>query len=144
MAKIGEFIQTSGRWLYMRELRQYLTYEGLLEGFPTVERNKQKLDQLFAEHQGKPYPGASYLIQPTETPIDYVGKPYPFGTPSTLPIITCIGRFDSLEPARDQTKDYSGLVIIWYQDEFAFPIDPIVVNEFQMIDWEHYAIDFEY
>jgi hypothetical protein len=41
MANPNEFIQASGQRFYLRELRQYGTYEGLLEGLPTVEWNKK-------------------------------------------------------------------------------------------------------
>ncbi|SIO56877.1 hypothetical protein SAMN05444166_5308 [Singulisphaera sp. GP187] len=146
MAKTGELDLPSGRRLYLREFRQYLTYEGLLEGLPTVERNKQRLEQLVADHRDKPYAGGPYLIRPTETPIQYNrnGKSYPFGIPSALPDVTCIGRFDSLQPARNETSDLSGLVVIWFQDEFAFPIDPPVVAQILSIDWEAHAADMDY
>jgi len=105
MENVGEFDLTSGRRIYLVELRQYYTYEGLLEGLPTAERNKQRLEHLMVEHRDKPYPGGPYLmpylIQPTETPIEYSrSQPYPFGTPSALPALTCIGRFTSHEPTR--------------------------------------------
>ena len=146
MAKFGEFELHTGRSLYLRELRQYLTYEGLLEGLPTAERNQQRLESLVAKHRDKPYAGGPFLIQPTETPIEYNrdGRQYPFGTPSALPSVTCIGRFDSLQPARDKNCDFSGLVIIWYQEEFAFPIEPSVVSKLLAIDWETHAADMDY
>jgi len=145
MAKVGELDLPSGRRLYLRELRQYLTYEGLLEGLPTAERNKQRLERLVAEHRDKPYAGGPYLIRPTETRVEYKrDEPYPFGTPAALPSVTCIGRFDSLQPARDKSRDLSGLVVIWFQDEFAFPIDPAVVSQLLAIDWEAHAADMDY
>ncbi len=146
MAKAGEIDLPSGRRLYLRELRQYLTYEGLLEGLPTAERNKQRLERLVTELRDKPYEGGPYLIHPNETPIkyDWGGKPYPFGTPSALPSVTCIGRFDSLEPARDANCDLSGLVVIWFQEEFAFPIEPAMVAQLLAIDWDAHAADFSH
>ena len=146
MAKPGEIDLPSGRRLYLRELKQYLTYEGLLEGLPTAERNRQRLERLVADHRDKPYEGGPYLIRPTETPIEYDrdGHSYPFGTPSALPSVTCIGRFDSLQPARDQSYDLSGLVVIWFQEEFAFPIDPAVDAQLLTIDWEAHAADFSH
>ena len=49
MAKTGELDLSSGRRLSLRELQQYLTYEGLLEGLSTVERNKHRLGRLVTE-----------------------------------------------------------------------------------------------
>ena len=146
MAKAGELDMPSGRRLYIRELRQYLTYEGLLEGLPTAERNKQRLELLVVEHRNKPYYGRPYLIRPTEMPIEYNrdGRPYPFGTPSALPSVTCIGRCESLDPARDKNCDLSGLVVIWFQEEFAFPIDQAVIAQILAVDWNAHAADFSH
>jgi hypothetical protein len=143
MAKAGEFQLPSGRWLYLRNLTQYLTYEGLLEGLPTAERNKEILDRLILKNTGKPYEGQPYLIQPTERFLD-IGRKYPFGTPSSLPEVICIGRFDSLQPARNPTSDLSGLVVIWFQEDFAFPIDQEVLTKLLAIDWEKHAADMDY
>ena len=147
MPKASELDLPSGRKLYLRELRQVLTYEGLLAGLPTVEMNQRQLERLVAEHRDKPYDGEPYLIRPTEKPIPYQhrdGRPYPFGTPSALPAVTCIGRFRSLQTVRDKSCDYSGLVLIWLQDDFAFPIDPAVFAQILAIDWEAHATDMEY
>jgi hypothetical protein len=141
----GELDLPTGRRLYLREL-QYLTYEGLIEGLPTAAGNKQRLERLIAEHRDKPYAGDPYLIRPIETTIEYKrdGQPYPFGTPSALPAVTCIGRFDSFLPARNPSSDLSGLVVIWFQEEFALPIDPAVVAQLLAIDWEAHAADLDY
>jgi hypothetical protein len=145
MAKPSEIDLPSGRRLYLQELRQYRTYEGLLEGLPTAERNKNRLERLVSDHRDRPYPGEPYLIQPAEEPIEYRdGQRYPFGTPSVLPAVTCIGRFTSLEPARDKATEYSGLVIIWFQREFALPIDPAIGDYLEAIDWERHSADLYY
>lgn len=145
MGTSGELELSSGHRLSLRELRQYRTYEGWLEGLPTVEWNQQHLEKLVKSQRDKPYPGDPLLIQPTEAPIEYrQGQRYPFGTPSALPAVTCIGRYESLSPARDHAGDYSGLVVIWFQEEFAFPIDPIVISQLLAIDWERHATDLYY
>lgn len=146
MESAGEIHLLSGRRIYLQELRQYETYEGLIEGLPTEERNTYRLDHLAEEYRGKPYPGEPYLIQPKETPLEYRGdKQYPFGTPSALPAVTCIGRFTSHDPVRRGTRcDYSGLIVIWFQPDFAFPIEESVFAEIQAIDWDRHAIDMEY
>jgi hypothetical protein len=145
MATADVIVLPSGRWLHLQELRQYRTYEGLLEGLPTAERNKQRLERLVSEYRDAPYPGSPYLIRPTEEPVEYRdGRRYPFGTPSALPEVTCIGRFMSHEPARDEASDYSGLVIIWFQKEFAMPIDPSVGEHLRSLDWGRNAADLYY
>ena len=29
---------------------------------------------------------------------------------------------------------------IWFQDDFAFPIDPYVLSQFAVIEWENHAV----
>jgi hypothetical protein len=145
MAKADDIVLPSGHWLSLQELRQYRTYEGLLEGLPTAEWNKQRLEHLVSEYRDSPYPGDPYLIQPAEKPVEYIGgRRYPFGTPSALPGVTCIGRFTSTQPARDTATEYSGLVIIWFQEEFAMPIAPAVSDHLRSLDWERHAADLYY
>lgn len=135
----------SGQTLYLQHLNQNWTYEGLLEGLPTAERNvgiiKRALEKAVLPYwQGKPY-----LIQPSETAIQYrEGKKYPFGTPAALPGVTCEALFTSLFPARDKTKDHSWLIVVWFQDDFALPIDEDVAKQIVAIDWENTANDEDY
>jgi hypothetical protein len=35
---------------------------------------------------------------------------------------------------------WSALTVIWFQDEFAFPIDPLVLIEIASIDWDAHAV----
>jgi len=144
MLNTSELDLPSGRSLSLQELRQHRTYEVLIEGLPTVEWNKMYLERLLANHRDKPYERGPYLIRPSEKPINYDrgGRRYPFGTPSALPLVTCLGRFVSHRPARDMNCDTSGLLVIWFQEEFAFPIDPAVVPQLLAIDWEAHATDW--
>lgn len=135
-----EIILRSGRTICLCELRQYLTYEGLLEGLPTVEGNRRRLARLVEEYRGSHRLGDPLVIPAAETPIE-LGRRYPFGTPSALPEVTCIGRFTSTPPARDASRDYSGLVVIWHQDAFALPIAPAILDRLQGLDWERCAAD---
>jgi hypothetical protein len=143
MAKAGEFQLPSGRRLYLKNLRQYLTYGGLLEGLPTVEMNQRIIESLIHDNRDKRHGCDPYLIQPTERPIE-IGRKYPFGTPSSLPGVVCIGWFDSHKPARSPTSDMSSLVVIWFQEDFAFPIDQEVLTSLLGIDWEKHAADGDY
>jgi len=145
--KEGEFELLSGRHIVLRELRQYRTYEGLLVGLPTEEMNKNYLRDLVSAKQDNSHPQVpSVLIPPAETPIKYSrdNRPYPFGTPSALPRTTCIGRFASLDPVRDNDGDCSELVIIWLQEAWAFPIDPVVVSQLRKLDWDRFAANYYY
>jgi len=133
-----------GRHLCLGALRQYLTYEDVLIGLPNAERNKWQLDALVAEERARPYhTPAVHLIQPHERPIECLqGEQYPSGPPAMLPAVTCIGRSRSLDRVRD--LDYSELVVIWCQEDFAFPIDPAVFSQLLALDWDALAADFLY
>jgi hypothetical protein len=107
--------------------------------------NRRKLEWIVADSRAKNGGMEPLLIQPTEKPIPHNRDfPHPFGAPVALPGIACVGRFHSVEPARDLAKDCSQLVVIWFQEEFAFPIDPLVTEQLQGIDWERLACDLEY
>jgi uncharacterized protein (TIGR02996 family) len=134
----------TGRELRLLNLRQHGVYAGLLEGLPTHEMNQRHIAHLVNEEQTRGGQ-APYLIEPPERPIEYKRDgPYPFGTPARIPGIACIGWFDSLRPARDANRDGSGLSIIWFQDDYAFPIDPGVYERIRAIDWDKHAHDFDW
>jgi uncharacterized protein (TIGR02996 family) len=132
----------SGREIRLDNLRQDCHYSGLLEGLPTREMNQRHIDSLLSGEQSR-RGEAPYLIQPPERLIER-DEPYRFGTPAWIPGIACIGRFDSLQPARDTHRDGSALTIIWFQHEWAFPIDPGVYEQIRAIDWEKHAHDFDW
>jgi hypothetical protein len=134
-----EFQLRSGRTIGLCEFRQCLTYEGLLEGLPTEEMNQRTINALMSSPKTRSYDVPPYLIPPVEKPVPFHhGDKYPFGTPSALPSINCIARFKS-EPTRKGNGDFSGLTVIWFQDDFAFPIDPAVIEQLESIDWDLYA-----
>ncbi len=135
MPKKNEIELLNGRKIRLHHLQQSLTYAGWLEGLPTAESNQRDLDRLVAEHRNKPYAGEPYLIRPVEKREKNRDK-------SLLPSVTCIGRFES-NPI-DSTWYCSGLVIIWFQDEFAFPIDPTALAQFRAIDWDAHAVDMDF
>jgi hypothetical protein len=114
-----------------------------LEGLPTSEMNRRHIEQLRnQEHERRGE--APYIIDPPERPISYRrDEPYPFGTPASIPGVECIGQFDS-QPARDVSRHGSFLTIIWFQHEWAFPIDPSVREQIRAIDWEQHAHDFDW
>jgi uncharacterized protein (TIGR02996 family) len=135
----------SGRDVYLRELQQSGVYDGLLEGLPTTEMNQRIINRLVAAERERLFGHDPYLIRPGETPIDYArDEPYPFGQPASLPSVACVGRFSSFQPARDPSRDYSVLVVIWFQEEFALPIDPEVWEKLLAIDWQQHARDCDY
>ena len=61
-----------------------------------------------------------FLIEPTQKPIQYDGK-YPFGEPALLPSVGCEAVFVSSGMGYEMR-----LTVIWFQHDYAFPLDPEV------------------
>ncbi|AWM40610.1 hypothetical protein GobsT_08630 [Gemmata obscuriglobus] len=131
----------AGREIRLNALRQWNFYAGLLEGAPTTQMNREHVQRIVAEEQLR-RGEVPYLVQPRESPIEQVA---PHRAPcGLLPAIVCVGEFDSFEPTRDKNQDGSQLTIIWFQDDYAFPIDPAAREQIRAIDWDTYAHDFSW
>jgi hypothetical protein len=141
MARSGTIKLRGGREIVLHRLTQWGTYDGLLEGLPTREMNQRTIDRILAdERQRADHP--AYLIRPTERLLDYpFDTPYSFGTPARVPGIVCVGEFEAHAPARDLDADCSALTIVWFQSDFALPIDKTVVVKIEAIDWDTHARD---
>lgn len=132
--------------IYLDTLHQTRTYAGLLEGVPTQEMNQRLLQDAIRTATVMFKPAPPFLIPAVQTPIDMgSGRKYPFGTPMALPPIRCIATFNSYFPTREgEGADASTMTLIWYQQEFAMPIDPKVREAIRAIDWLKEATDFEW
>jgi hypothetical protein len=145
MTSSGELQLRSGRLVRVQELRQRRFYEGLLEGLPTTEFNRRHLEDILAAERGRFYGADPVLIPPNETPISRpVDRPYRFGVPASFPEKVCVARLESPQPARDPSKHLSGLGVVWFQPEFAFPIEAGVLEQLRDLDWDRHAVDLEY
>jgi len=134
-----EFHLHSGQSIVLYELRPYFTCEGLLEGLPTTEMNQRTIQALMDAPKNRSYNVPPYLIPPIEKPVPFHGEKYSFGTPSALPSITCIARFISHQPTKKGKGDLSGLSVIWFQGEFAFPIEQEIIEQLESMDWDSNA-----
>ena len=134
----------SGRKVTLQGLRQWMTYAGWMEGVPSTEWNDRMVEGTLREAGER-----SLLIPPSRR--NYLRKPgdmdghKSFGgrLPEWLPMVTCIGRFQDTRPARDPSKHLSVLVVVWFQDEFAMPIDVNLLEQLQAVDWDQAAEDVE-
>jgi len=132
-----------GRDLFLVALNQSRTYEGLLEGLPTKEKNSAIIKRT-AKTAQELWRGAPFLITPAETAIT-LDHDYPFGTPASIPAVVCIARFRSLSPiSADNGNDHSELTIVWFQSDFALPIAESALTHIRLIDWNSHAADYQY
>jgi hypothetical protein len=134
------------RTVHLRALQQTLTYAGLLEGLPTKEMNARIIEQVLKEAANQIYGVPPYLVPPTEKPIDYKsdGSRYPFGTPAQLPSVLCVARLESFKPTGDSSCYASGLIVIWFQSDFALPIEDEILHHLSLTDWNSHAGSFDY
>ena len=137
-----DFSIASGRKIRLLALNQYYTYEGLLLGVPTWEINQDMMDHLVARYVHPAEYGVPLLLEPEQQPLDVPEHRHVDGTSATLPSVTCIGRFNS--DGQLGTDDiWSVLRVIWYQEDFAFPIDDRALRQIAEIDWETHARGWE-
>jgi hypothetical protein len=129
-------VLNSGRNIKLMYLKQELYGEEWVMGYPTRESNRQYMDAYLKETR-EDYGVTVHLIKPVETPTAHP-ESYSF-----LPSVVCTARFRSLRPVADQTKDVSMLVVIWFQEQFALPIDPEIEAQLKALDWESLATDIE-
>jgi hypothetical protein len=116
-------------------LHQSLTYAGLVEGVPTDRLNRRLIDSAVRDAKEVFGHAEPFLFRPEQTPFD-IGRKYPFGEPATIPAVRCIAYFECLFPTpKGQDADYSCMTMVWFQDEFAMPIDPDVLNKIRAVDW---------
>lgn len=123
------------------ELRQSGTYAGLLEGIPTEDTNQRfHIQPLLSHKEG----GLARILlwapqtRPEGWPETYMRKPT-----AALPGVTCVATFQHFKPVRDQKMDASGVIAVWFQDEWAFPIADEVLAKIKSLAWRDVAVDYE-
>lgn len=130
----------SGIEIILCEFEQSLTYEGLIEGLPTQEMNTKHIRNVIKWHSTSSQ--NPHLIEPVESIID-IGERYPFGTPAKIPRVTCVARFQSRYTKQEPILYRSTAKVIWFQEEFALPIEKAVLVQIRSIDWAVISTDYE-
>ena len=140
-----KIILNSGREIFLDRICQSHTYGGLLCGYPNKEMNERSIKNAMESALEKMNSKATYLVPPplTEVEVDKrVKEHYPDAI--RIPYITCYGQFESSVIKGDADNDASFLTIVWYQDDFALPIDASVLEHIKTIDWDDVAEGYEF
>ena len=139
----------SGRTVELVALDQFPTYEGLLIGVPTRRMNQEKMDRLVARYLDPGRYGVPLLLTPEQRPADGSAPATGDGATTTgadaaavLSPVTCVARFIS-SGLSGSNDIWSILRLIWFQDSFAFPIDPRVREQIAGLDWDAHAMPWE-
>ena len=128
-----------GRIVRLKEIEQWLVYDGLLDGYPTERLNDCLVDHIMASSAAGGR--RAVLITPEQIRSVGLGGTAAGEEPATLLPRTAIrARFDSLEPLAGG-GDFSELSVIWFQHSWALPIDGGVVEKIRAIDWAGSARD---
>ena len=140
----------SGRQVTLEALDQKMSYAGLLEGTPDAKTNDWYVASSLHVAERHCVEGASpHLIPPARR--DYLRRPgdmrqiieaRPYRIPEWLPMVRCIGSFKSSVTSRNPDRHVSVLVVVWFQDEYGPPLQP-VLGELQAVDWDSLASDIE-
>ncbi len=120
---------------------QWRTYRGVLEGVPNRTINKRYIESALKD--AVRYCGNTpvYLIEPKqkihrEDPLD------PEYTVMSLPEVTCIAKLSSYTPVKDPDMVGSGLIVVWYQNSMAMPIDDAILEQMKQLKWSELADDY--
>ena len=116
---------------------QVKTYYGLLEGVPNSEINLEIMERT--KEEAKKYFGinAIYLIKPEEKKqVLTSGKEM-----ASLPRITCMVELSHYEPIKNPSMECSRLCLIWFQNDYAFPIDNDIIKTIGELDWNKQSED---
>ena len=127
-----------GREIVLRELRQWFTHEGVLEGRPSPQMNGDQLNNLVRRHQ-RDGRGVSLFLGKIDS--GRRSEAFPFGTPAELLSITCTARFVSYSPTHNSQMMCSELTLIWFQTDFW--VQSEFAEAMARIDWEEHAWDYD-
>lgn len=150
---------SDGRRIQLFRLYQRYTYEGTAAGLPTDERNANLCEEAVAHARARPWLNAGApvtLVRPAIrreharlTPnflrqwerITGASASPPLYVPH-LPAVICFGCFssDTLKARPDEFG--SRLCIVWFQQQFALPIDPAIEGEIRQLAWEELAAGY--
>ncbi|MGV7106843.1 hypothetical protein [Flavobacterium sp. U410] len=139
----SKLIIETNKEVTIKRIKQWYTYYGLLEGLPTDKMNERIINRT--KKEAKEFSGLDeiYLIEPKQTLIDYDGK-YPFGNPVSLPGITCIAELWHNDVFRNTDKMFSSLCLIWFQEDYAFPIEKDILDKIKEIPFSKICGEFDY
>jgi len=138
-----DIIIDGNRKVKIKSIKQTLTYAGLLEGLPTTRMNGRILAYVMEDAKNFCHLDAVYLIKPEQKPIKYKGI-YPFGEPAQLPSVICIVELRCHADCKDITKDFSGLGLIWFQNDFIFPIDTTILKQIETVPFGEVCEELNY
>lgn len=138
-------LRVGGYEVRVTHLAQRTTYGGLLEGYPSARENDRVLEAFRKAAATR----GTCFVEPVRR--DYLRRPgdmdahrrsMPTRPPEWLPMV--VASMTLVGPGlRDPVGSGSTLVVHFFQDAFAPPLDDAVAAALRNLDWARYAIEFE-
>jgi hypothetical protein len=121
----------------IESLRQSETYGDVEFGYPTEHRNNWLINSILRKVHKTNNPQSVYLIQPEQKLIDDDNRKYknPLDIPKDIPYTECYLRVSTNKVTNDKNQTDSTMLIIWFQDEPAFPIEPLILEKIKAIPY---------
>ena len=134
-----------GREIVLDTIHQFRTYAGLYAGVPNSRLNERYIKSAMEYADEILNSNRCYLVPPKFLEVENIDKRIKrYNDAIRLPYITSIVQFESSVLKDDDENDGSFLSVVWYQDDFAMPIDKGVLEQIKLIDWEREAEGFEF
>lgn len=123
-------------------IHQEITYDGLLEGYPCEKVNTMILHNTKIKAGNLFFMDEIYMIEPfIKVNRNQSGS---FGKMMELPMVTCMATLMCREVFRDQDKHFSALTVIWFQDQYAFPIQEDILEKITAVPFKEVCGEFDY
>ncbi len=113
---------------------QWTTYETQMEGAPGKEMNEVEIEGAYQKARRYCDIDEVYLVQADPQTIIEVA----------LPAITCVALVRTHSAFRNADKDYSLLGLIWFQNDFAFPINKEIQDLIKEVPFRKLCVELEY
>lgn len=149
-----------GREIALAHIEQWRAYAGVLAGMPNRALNDRVIEDARSRALRHCMNGAApVLLPPRLTPVERkpASAEYLRLTGMTaeqsaardrqmhyeqLPAVACVAVFNSDGLSKPDAEPYSSLTLIWFQDDFAMPVDAGVLAQIQALDWEALATEW--
>lgn len=121
----------------IESLSQSETYGGVEFGYPTEHRNNWLIKSILKSAHKTNSPQSVYLIQPEHKIMEDDIQKYknPLDIYKEIPNTECHLRVGSKKVTNNNNQSDSTMLIIWFQDEPAFPIDPLILEKIKAIPY---------
>jgi len=141
MGNRGDIEFAGGTRASLRSLYQSLTYEGLLDGVPTVEMTKRQLAEVGSRYRGADRGHDALVLEPPLKLLDDAVPSLP-SSRCQLPRLFCTARFSRWPTANEVWRDESHLTLVWWQQRWALPIDEEVLAQLREVRWTDVAYEW--